>query len=102
MDPIVVTIVPASETDERRIFYFVYVYNNLLFPIPTATPYGDAARELLILGYDPHRLLFMRRAGVEVNQLAYPLARAAVLGPENQANPPFFWPLQQDGPGAVP
>jgi hypothetical protein len=101
MDPIVVHIVPVNEYDERRIFYFAYVFNQLLLG-PTLTPYSDTARELLFLGYDPDRVLLMRRTGVEVNQLAYPIDQAAVLEIENQANPPFFWPLQQDGPGAVP
>jgi hypothetical protein len=100
-DPVVVHIVPSSETDERRIFYNAFIYNEFLLG-PTVTPYTDTARELLARGYDGERQLLMRRKGVDVNQLQYTIEHAAELEIENQANPPFFWPLQQDGPGAVP
>jgi hypothetical protein len=100
-DPIVVTIVPADEADPRRILYYAYVYNTLLLG-PTTTPYQDTANELLNLGYDPQRILLLRRLGVGVNQLSYKLFRAAVLEVTYLSNPRFFFPLQQNGPGAVP
>ena len=100
-DPVVVTIQPASETDPARDEYYAFVYNAPLLG-PTETPYIDTAIELLALGYDPARLLFMRRRGVDVNQLAYTIGQAAQLEVEDQANPPFLYPLGQDGPGTVP
>jgi hypothetical protein len=100
-DPVVVFIEPAFEHDERRIYYFAFVHNTFILG-PTLTPYIDTAKYLIGEGVDPDRKLFMRRKGVNVNQLAYTIGHAAELFVEDQANPPFFWPLQQDGPGAVP
>jgi hypothetical protein len=97
-EPIVIHIQPF---DAFLIAYYVYLGPTLLLG-PTTTPMRDAARELLFLGYDPERLLFMRRRGVNVNQLVYEIGDAADLNFEWQANPPFLYPLQQDGPGAVP
>jgi hypothetical protein len=100
-EPVVVHIMPWDEPDFTRVFYLAYIYDHFLLG-PTATPYRDTARELLLQGFDRDRLLLMRRFGVEVNQLSYPIGLAAELEVENQANPPFLYPLQQDGPGAVP
>lgn len=100
-EPVIVHIHPWNELDARNLFYLAYV-NNVQVAGPTATPYRDTARYLLQHGYDPIRLLLMRRHGVEVNQLEYRIVEAAGLEFENQANPAFLWPLQQDGPGAVP
>jgi hypothetical protein len=98
--PYVVHIQPVDQTE--LILYLVYLGPTLLAG-PTATPYIDAAINLLNTpGFDPTVPLIMRRRGVNVNQLNYPLGIAAQLGVENQANPPFEYPLQQDGPGAVP
>lgn len=100
-DPVVVHIQPASLADYYRVSYFAFIYNALLLG-PTTTPYIDTAIELLALGFDPTRRLLMRRRGVDVNQLSYTIGQAAELEFENQANPPFLYPLGQDGPGAVP
>lgn len=100
-DPVVVTIQPVSEFDPFRDEYYAFIYNRLLLG-PTTTPYIDTARALLTLSFDPDRLLLMRRRGVDVNQLSYTIRNAALLEVENQSNPPFLYPLGQDGPGAVP
>lgn len=97
-EPIVIHIQPAGE---GMIDYDIYMGGFFLLG-PTPKPYITAARELIADGYDPARKLIMRRRGVDVNQLSYALGDAARLTVENQANPPFLWPLQQDGPGAVP
>lgn len=98
--PLVVHIQPVDTTE--LIDYVVYFGPVLLIGTPTPTPYIDAANELLARGYSPDRRLLMRRRGVNVNQLSYRLGEAAALEIENQANPPFLYPLQQDGPGSVP
>lgn len=100
-DPIVVHIQPVSEADPNRDEYYAFVYNVFLLG-PTETPYIDTANRLLSLGYDPGRMLLMRRRGVDVNQLAYRIGVAAQLEVENQANPPSPYPLGPDGPGTVP
>jgi hypothetical protein len=97
--PLVIHIQPVET--EFLVDYLVYLGPTLLLG-PTPTPYIDAARELLSLGYDPARKLLMRRRGVNVNQLEYLLEYAAELGAENQANPPFKYPLEQYGPGIAP
>lgn len=94
-------IEPVGNGDFDRDDYYAFIYNRLLLG-PTTTPYSDTARTLLALGYDPGRRLLMRRRGVDVNQLNYMIYYAARLGVENQANPPFRYPVGQDGPGAVP
>lgn len=99
-DPLVIHIQPVEHVHLIR--YLVYFGSVLLIADPTPTPYIDSANLLLSLGYSGGRQLFMRRRGVNVNQLAYTLAEAARLEVENQANPPFPWALQQDGPGSVP
>jgi hypothetical protein len=99
-DPVVVIIQPVSEFGARGTYY-AFVYNTLLLG-PTDTPYIDTAVRLLTMGFDPARLLFMRRRGVSVNQLSYTIGEAAVLEVEDQSNPPFLYPLGQDGPGTVP
>lgn len=100
-DPVIVHIQPASESDTGRDEYFAFVYNALLLG-PTETPYIDTANRLLALGFDPYRRLLMRRRGVDVNQLDYTIRQAALLEVEDQSNPPFLYPLGQDGPGSVP
>jgi hypothetical protein len=100
-DPVVVHIEPVSELDEDRDTYFAFVYNEFLLG-PTIHPYVTTARVLLDRGYSPDRKLFMRRRGVNTNQLSYTIGQAAGLEEENQANPPFLYPLGQDGPGSVP
>ena len=100
-DPIVVHIEPVSEADLDRDSYNAFIYNVFLLG-PTDTPYTDTANRLLYLGYDPDRRLLMRRRGVDVNQLAYTVGQAAALVVEDQSNPPFLYPLGQDGPGTVP
>ena len=99
-EPIVIHIQPV---DERLVDYDVYLGPILLLG-PTPTPYIDAANRLLFLGYDPERRLFMRRRGVDVNQLNYELEEAALLGAEDQQIIPadVLYPLGQDGPGDVP
>lgn len=99
-EPLVIRIMALGDHPARR-FYWVF-FNNAFLLGPSFAPYADSARELLALGYDPNRRLLMRRVGVEVNQFNYTLAHAAALENEIVWNPPFFWPLQQDGPGAVP
>ena len=100
-DPVVVIIQPANEFDPNRDEYNAFIYNQFLLG-PTETPYTDTARELISLGYDPARLLFMRRRGVDVNQLSYTIGEAAALEVEDQSNTPFIYPLGQDGPGTAP
>jgi hypothetical protein len=97
-EPVVIHIQPA---DEGMLYYNVYLGQRFLLG-PTRTPYIDSANTLIGLGYDPYRKLFMRRRGVDVNQLSYLIAVAAELGEENQFNPPNPYPLGPDGPGTVP
>jgi hypothetical protein len=96
--PLVVHIQPVGP---QHNVYDAFVFNRFLLG-PTRTPYIDTANVLLNLGYDPYRQLFMRRRGVNVNQMNYTLIQAATLGVEDERNPPFLYPLGQDGPGAVP
>jgi hypothetical protein len=100
-DPIVLHIQPVSETDFLRDEYYTFVYNEFLLG-PTETPYIDSARELLARGYDPQRRLFMRRRGVDVNQLDFKLIDAAELEVEDQTNFILLYTLGQDGPGNRP
>jgi hypothetical protein len=100
-DPVVVHIQPVSEFDYARDEYLAFVYNRFLLG-PTETPYRDTANALLALGYDPDRQLFMRRRGVDVNQLNYTIGEAAELVVEDQSNARLLYVIGQDGPGTVP
>jgi len=89
-DPVVVHIQHTDEvTYEPNQYYYVYYgFPEVLLAGPTQTPYIDAANALLALGYDPGRRLFMRRRGVDVNQLNYSILQASQLEIEDEQQPP--------------
>lgn len=97
-EPLVIHIQPV---DAALVDYLAFLGPTLLVG-PTPTPYISSANELISLGFDPSRKLYMRRRGVDVNQLSYTLGVAARLEVEDQENPPAPYPLGPDGPGMAP
>jgi hypothetical protein len=65
------------------------------------TPFCDAARKLLDLGFDPAAMLVMTRAGSATVCLRAPLGVAANLTVEESAHGPVFRRYRNGSPSAV-